>query len=287
LEQEFRDFELLVIDDGSSDGSQAVMDKYAALDGRIATQRNPTNLGAVRNWNRCLAQAKGDYVKLLCCDDALVTPQALGKMVSLLDANPTAVLAASGRNITDDHSRVLEVCSPLGAAGLKNGRAMVAHCLENNGNLIGEPSSVMFRRENAARGFDERYRQLVDLEMWFHLLEQGDLVYIPEALCTFRKHPHQMSAVNQANQLAVDEPDMLLVDYFPKAWLKAQLSREALFIQIYGTRKRRSRPETVHAIGREMLNMLGRHWYAALWLRHKAAAPASHLRRFLAGHLRP
>src|SRR5438046_3312622 len=109
LEQEFRDFELLIIDDASTDGSRAVIEKYAAMDSRVAFESNSTNLGAVRNWNRCLTQAGGDKIKLLCCDDALVTAQALGTLAGLLDKHPTAVLATSARRVVDEHSGVLEV----------------------------------------------------------------------------------------------------------------------------------------------------------------------------------
>ena len=51
LEQEFRDFELLIIDDASTDGSRAIIEKYAALDYRVDVQSNPVSLGAVPNWN--------------------------------------------------------------------------------------------------------------------------------------------------------------------------------------------------------------------------------------------
>jgi len=287
LEQQFQDFELIIIDDASSDGSRAVIEKYAALDDRIAFRANPTNLGAVRNWNLCLAQAKGEYVKLLCCDDTLLTPQSLGKMIALLEAHPTAVMAASARKIIDEQSRVVEVCNALGTLGLKNGRAVVVSLLENNGNLIGEPSSVIFRRQNAVRGFDERYRQLVDLEMWIHLLEQGDLVYTPEPLCSFRKHSLQLSVFNSKNQLGRNDQNMLLPDYFAKPWLRERLSRKALFMQIYDGRKRRLRPENVQAIERQMLQMLGRRWYAVLWLRYKAFSAAHRLQRFVVRRLRP
>src|SRR5438105_452197 len=136
LEQEFRDFELLIIDDSSTDDSRAVIERYAAADSRVDFQCNAVNLGAVPNWNRCLAHARGEYVQLLCCDDALATAQALGKMAGLLEANPTAVLAASARRLIDEKSRVLEVWSGLGPPGLKKGGEIAARWLEQNGNLI-------------------------------------------------------------------------------------------------------------------------------------------------------
>jgi len=286
LEQEFRDFELLIIDDASTDGSRAIIEKYAALDCRVAVQSNPVNLGAVPNWNRCLAQAKGDYVKFLCCDDTLATAQALGKLAGLLEASPSAVLAASARNIIDEHSRVMEVCDALAAPGLGSGHEVVARCLEQNTNLIGEPSAVMFRRRNADRGFDERYRQIVDMEMWFHLLEQGDIVYTSQPLCSFRRHSQQLTAFNRANRLGVLEQTMLLNDYFLRPWLRQRLSPKALFIQSYYLRKGPGKRPASATIEQQMLERLGWWRYAALWLRHKAITPCFRLQRFLQERIR-
>ncbi len=286
LNQDFRDFELLIIDDASKDDSRAVIEKYAAFDSRISFEFNPANLGAVRNWNRCLARAQGDYVKLLCCDDVLITAQSLGKMVALLEANPTAVLAASARLVIDEHSRELEVWTALGEGGLKHGAQAAARCLESNGNLVGEPSAVMFCRANAVRGFNEDYRQLVDLEMWFHLLEQGDIVYTPDPLCAFRKHALQLTAFNSINHIGVDEPGMLLVEYFPKSWLRGHVAREALFIQIYLARKRRRKLGTAKKIEKQLLETLGWGWYSALWLRRKITKPGADLQKWIKKHAR-
>ena len=63
----------------------------------------------------------------------------------------------------------------------------------------------MFRKKDARRGFDPKYRQIVDLEMWFHLLEQGDLAYTREPLCAFRCHPLQQTERNKNNGIAWKE----------------------------------------------------------------------------------
>src|ERR1017187_7004523 len=69
LQQDFRDFELLISDDCSNDGSAGIIASYAAKDSRIRFQIHPANLGMVRNWNWCLAQARGEYMKFLLADD--------------------------------------------------------------------------------------------------------------------------------------------------------------------------------------------------------------------------
>src|SRR5579872_9503 len=174
LEQDFPDYELLIVDDCSQDESPEVIRRYAAMDNRIRCCINPSNLGMVANWNHCLSQAKGDYIKFLFGDDKLADRQALGKLVRMLDDHPSAVLAISARHIIDDNSRVIELCDHLGAGGLHPGLNVITRCLETNANLVGEPSVVLFRKQAAARGFSGQFRQIPDLEMWLHLLEKGN-----------------------------------------------------------------------------------------------------------------
>src|SRR3954464_8515957 len=85
LTQDFRDFELLISDDHSPDGSAEIIRGYAARDGRIRFQIQPRNLGMVPNWNWCLAEARGDYIKYVFGDDRLCSPAALGRMLALLE----------------------------------------------------------------------------------------------------------------------------------------------------------------------------------------------------------
>jgi hypothetical protein len=61
----------------------------------------------------------------------------------------------------------------------------------------------MFRKSDATRGFKSQYRQIVDLEMWFYLLEKGDFAYIREPLCAFRVHPRQQTINNRSSPLSV------------------------------------------------------------------------------------
>src|SRR3954452_9077747 len=84
LAQTFQDFEVIILDDCSTDDSFAVAQRYAARDNRIKALRNSRNLGMMRNRNACLAQARGDYVKWLHADDFLCSSEALGQMAEAL-----------------------------------------------------------------------------------------------------------------------------------------------------------------------------------------------------------
>jgi hypothetical protein len=288
LAQDFRDFELLISDNHSTDESREVIARYSGKDSRIRFQIHPSNLGMVRNFNWCLSEARGEYMKFLCGDDKLASRQALGKLLELLETNASATLAASARYVVGEKSEVLEIWDDLGKPGLHSGTEVIARCLDEGRNLIGEPSVVLFRRRAAARGFDPRYRQLVDEEMWLRLLEQGDLAYTTEPLCCFRKHPHQQTEVNQTAQLGRDEALRLFREYHHQPGLRAKGFRRRLFSQLYDLKKRHKRdprlPEEVLAIERELSAQMNRLWYAVYWSRRRITQPFHNLQRWHRRH---
>ena len=288
LEQDWRDLELLISDDASTDGSAEVIAAYAAKDSRIRFQTHPTNLGMVQNWNWCLSEARGEYIKFLFGDDKLASRQALGKLLELLETNPSAALAASARYVVGEKSEILEIWDDLRKPGVHNGTEVIARCLDEAGNLIGEPSAVLFRRRDAACGFNLRYQQFVDEEMWLRLLEQGDLAYTREPLCCFRKHAQQQSELNKPAQVAKFEALRLFWEYHNKPYLRAKDLRRGLFSQLYDLRKRRKRhqrlPEDVLAIERELSAKMSRLWYAAFWSRWRVTRPFQQLQRWHKRH---
>ena len=196
LDQRYGNYELIIIDDCSRDDSSAIIEKYSRLDGRIAYHINESNKGMVDNWNLCLQSARGDYIKFLFGDDVMSSERLLEKMVAIFDSRRDIALVASARNVIDEQSRILKVLTGYkGEIGYR-GHEIIQDCLLEQKNKIGEPSAVMFRREHACRGFDKRYRQIVDLEMWFHILEKGNFAYIEEPLCSFRIHSDQQTKIN-------------------------------------------------------------------------------------------
>ena len=213
LSQNLRDFELVIFDDRSSDFSIEVLERYARRDERIRYRVNERNLGMVENWNACLGAARGKYVKFLHADDKLTRRTALEQMVALLEKHPGASLAACGREIIDESSRRVRTKGFAGRRLNLSGAEAIARSVGSGSNLIGEPSCVLFRRADAGRGFDVSYRQLVDLEMWFHLLRAGGLAFTPACLCAFRRHDSQQSSVNRASGAHADEFSELVAAY--------------------------------------------------------------------------
>lgn len=286
LAQDWTDYELLISDDRSTDGSADIIAAYAARDSRIRFYRQPANLGMVANWNWCLGQARGEYIKFLFGDDRLESPRALRLLRAALARHPSAALAASARSILNADSALVGLWDEFRHAGLHSGPAVVQRCLLETRNLIGEPSVTLFRRRDAARGFDPRYRQLVDLEFWFHLLEQGDFVYLPEPLCSFRRHTAQQSEQHAVAEVGKWELFELFATYRGRAAQKGHALPASRFVQLYyhlahHCRQTASPPLAMLSLRRELAAEISPFRYAAFRARRHLRGLAQGLRRRL------
>jgi glycosyltransferase involved in cell wall biosynthesis len=188
LLQTFTDFELIIIDDCSSDRSLEIISSYK--DSRLRVIVNDRNLGAEGNWNRCLTESQGRYVKLLPQDDILAST-CLAQQAAVLDQDDDKRIALvfCARTIIDAKGgKLMSRGFPGGRKGTIRGRQLIRRSLCLGSNLIGEPGSVLFRREFAvdAGFFDASDPYVIDLDYWFRLLLRGDGYYLPEKLVSFR-----------------------------------------------------------------------------------------------------
>lgn len=106
LSQNFRDFELIISDNASSDATPEICREYVALDHRIRYYRNEQNIGAAPNYNRVFELARGMYFKWMAHDDMLA-PTYLERCVAVLDANPGVVLCHSKTVFIDENDQVI------------------------------------------------------------------------------------------------------------------------------------------------------------------------------------
>ena len=104
LAQTFCDFELIITDNGSTDGTEAICRSYAARDPRVRYHRAAVNEGIVGNFNRCFDLARATYFKWQAADD-LVAPTFLERCIAVLDADPAVVLAFTRSVIIDENDR--------------------------------------------------------------------------------------------------------------------------------------------------------------------------------------
>lgn len=192
LGQSFRDFELLVFDDGSTDSSWSILETIQ--DPRISLRRNTRNLGPEGNWNQAMAAARGTYIKLFHQDD-LLAETCLEQQVSALERTPRAALAFCRRQIIRADGRLLMTRGGPWREGEVPAHELLQSCVRAGTNLIGEPSAVLFRAEFARRAgrFDGSLPYLIDLDYWARLLAYGSGYYLPAPLASFRVSARQWS----------------------------------------------------------------------------------------------
>ncbi len=106
LVQTFEDFELIISDNASTDGTEQICKDYAAKDPRIRYFRNDTNLGASKNFNRVFEFSSGEYFKWMSADDKCA-PTFLEKCKEVLDRHPEVVLCYPKTNIIDEFGRIV------------------------------------------------------------------------------------------------------------------------------------------------------------------------------------
>jgi glycosyltransferase involved in cell wall biosynthesis len=208
LVQDFKDYELVISDDGSSDSTPKLLYEYK--DERIKIILNGRNRGMVNNWNYILSEAQGEYIKFVFGDDKLTSQDTITEMVRALDAEPEIGLVFCQRILIDSNSLIKKIAETFSRGGTYIGQDIISQCLSSQKNLVGEPTAVMFRRGLAPRGFDTRLKQLVDLEMWMHITLNTKAFFIKKPLVAFRIHEKQQTKVNLGVK-DLSEREMLLL----------------------------------------------------------------------------
>lgn len=107
LNQSFEDFELLMLDNASTDGTEAICRRFASLDGRVRYIRNRSNYGIVHNFNNVFRLSSGEYFKWASSDD-VCGPDFLSRCVEVLDGDPSVVLACPRHIEVDEAGRRLQ-----------------------------------------------------------------------------------------------------------------------------------------------------------------------------------
>jgi glycosyltransferase involved in cell wall biosynthesis len=125
VSQTFDDFELVISDNCSTDSTPEICARHAAVDERIRYFRNPVNIGGVRNENRTLFLARGEYFKLAAHDD-LVDPTFLARCVEVLDARPDIDVCSTGVQTIDDSGAVTGSRASLAGTESAPSRRMAA-----------------------------------------------------------------------------------------------------------------------------------------------------------------
>jgi glycosyltransferase involved in cell wall biosynthesis len=225
LAQTYLDYEVLIVDDRSSDSTVQIAEAYALKDRRVQIVQNPQNLGLVGNWNRCAELAKGEWIKYVFQDD-LIAPTCLEQMLAaatpksdiiccrrefIFDASTPSTIKRFYENILSLHHFF-----PAGAElSVKDFCQVILSSVGHN--FVGEPTAVMLRRSVFSRfgPFNPHLIQICDLEFWARIAVQTGIVYVDQPLATFRLHGQSTSSKNHADRqyrVEVLDPLMFLHD---------------------------------------------------------------------------
>lgn len=213
--QTYRHFELVVVDNASTDRTPQVVEEWAARDPRMRLVRNASNIGGEANFNKCLQTGSAPLVALFHADDRY-DPPMLERQVAFLESHPdhaavfTRAAVFDGVRVTRHSPWPTNRVPPGGAMSLTF--AELFPLVLRNGNAYLPTPSAMGRREAflACGGFDfARFGSSADLGLWLAMSQRAPLGLLYEPLLRYRLGPHQGSfAINRAR---VGEADFFRV----------------------------------------------------------------------------
>ncbi|MCW2778783.1 MAG: glycosyl transferase family 2 [Frankiales bacterium] len=198
LDQDLRELELVVVDDGSTDGTPGVLARLSAGDPRLRVLSRPPR-GYVDALRDGVDAARADVVARLDADD-LALPSRLRRQLEVLDADPGVVLVGAAVQEVDGQDRVLRTPGPGWSPPTTDAELRAAL---RTGNPFTH-STVAFRRAAYVQvgGYRPALRPSEDSDLWLRLSEVGRLAALPEVLVRYRLHAGQVS-VRDPHQMAV------------------------------------------------------------------------------------
>lgn len=232
LAQSLREYELIVCDDASSDGT---CEKVAGfVDPRIRLERNPVRLGLVENWNRCLSLAHGEYVCIFHQDDVMI-PEFLSTSVFALEQAPSAAFVfCNPQRISVDGAEMGGhwTTSLPEEDRVFSGRDMLMLLLRS-GNVI-PCQSVIVRASSIQKAglFDSRLTYTPDYEMWLRLCLHGDVIFLAKDGVKIRVHAGQTSQEYRAQLREIDEMKKALKIFFSESGKKNNADDALLNISV-------------------------------------------------------
>jgi glycosyltransferase involved in cell wall biosynthesis len=192
LRQEFRDFELVIVDDGSDADTVDLLETFARADGRVRVIRQPAQ-GLVATLNRGIAEARAPYLARLDADDR-ARPDRLGGQLAFMQDHAEIGLLGTFAETIDSAGAVVGHRSPP-----TDGVRLVRYLSRGNPFIH---SSVMMRAGLVRElgGYRAAFRAAEDYDLWLRMAEACGIAILPEYLVQYRRHRSNLSRLDAVRQ---------------------------------------------------------------------------------------
>ncbi|EMT2186653.1 glycosyltransferase family 2 protein [Neisseria gonorrhoeae] len=203
--QTWRNLDILIVDDGSTDGTPAIARRFQEQDGRIRIISNPRNLGFIASLNIGLdelAKSGGEYIARTDADD-IASPGWIEKIVGEMEKDRSIIAMGAWLEVLSEENNksVLAAIARNGAIWDKPTRHEDIVAVFPFGNPIHNNTMIMRRSViDGGLRFDPAYIHAEDYKFWYEAGKLGRLAYYPEALVKYRLHANQVSSKHSVRQ---------------------------------------------------------------------------------------
>ena len=220
LQQTYPCIEIVVSDNSTDQNVADQVQRHVAAYPQVQYHRTDGSLEAMENFQRCIELSSGEYISFLM-DDDIFRVDKIAEMIGCFSHQARIAMVTSYRQTIDGQG---DPCSTMADTRrlfdkptVVDGTALRKHVLKTFMNVIGEPTTPLFRRQDLDQnrfGYycGRQYYVLADLATWFTLLGKGNLVYLPEPFSSFRIHAGQDQKSHRTNLIGFNEWMHLICD---------------------------------------------------------------------------
>ena len=194
LNQTYKNFEFVIVNDGSTDNTAKILEEFSKNDSRIKIVNNIENIGLTKSLNRGIRESVGEYIARLDAGD-LSTPDRIEREVDFLNKNKDIGLVGSWMQIIDTEGKTVEEVK------YPTEDEIIRHDLIGYNPFV--HSSIMFRRGVGQKAgfYNEVYKYAQDYNFYFQLLPHTKFSNIPACLVKYRRYPNSITMTKNREQI--------------------------------------------------------------------------------------
>ncbi|MBK3333198.1 glycosyltransferase family 2 protein [Persephonella atlantica] len=221
LNQTYRNIEVIIVDNKSTDNTWKILKKLAKQDSRLKIFQNETNIGPVRNWKRCIDEASGEYGKILWSDD-LITPDFIEKTLHYIE-NKDVGFVITGTKVFTKCPKDGKVHVSINKSGIYNSEEYIKGILYFDKYPV-SPGCALFRLKDLRKNLLINIPNKINIDFSMHAIGNDLLIYLLTAnqypkfafvkdyLSFFRAHPDSISIKSNKCRLIINYS--LALSYF-------------------------------------------------------------------------